>query len=105
MMTQAQALYDFQYNKVKLASKPKVKTAYAPPRYPEPWDSRYIGCLGGSSLRRGDCEMRKVESKLRKVEGGRRDMRGQKLESSKRISKGRTRTEIANADARMETIT
>ena len=45
MMTQAQALYDFRYNKVKLASKPKVTTAYGPPRCPESWDSRHIGCL------------------------------------------------------------
>ena len=44
-MTQAQALYDFRYNKVKLACKLKVKTAYGPPRCPESWDSRHIGCL------------------------------------------------------------
>ena len=45
MTTKAQALYDFRYNKVKLASKSKVKTAYGPPMCPESWDSRHIGCL------------------------------------------------------------
>ena len=45
MMTQAQALGDIQYNKVKLTSKPKVKTAYDPPMWPEFRNSRYIGCL------------------------------------------------------------
>ena len=45
MMTQAQALGDIRYDKVKLTSKPKVKTACDPPRWPVCWNSRYIGCL------------------------------------------------------------
>ena len=45
MMTHAQALGDIRYDKVKLTSKPKVKTAYDPPMWVKSRDSRYIGCL------------------------------------------------------------
>ena len=45
MMTQAQALGDIRYDKVKLTSKPKVKTAYDPPMWTKSRNSRYIGCL------------------------------------------------------------